>query len=65
MIIAKEDLQHIRNLVAENGIELTPLEAIEMLKKARPDLIVKDIPGLLTELKQDGNISTSGPPIDS
>lgn len=66
MIMAKEDLQYIRNLVAGKGIELTPSQLIELIRKAKPDMEITDSPGLLTELRKDnGNSRTSRPPIDT
>jgi hypothetical protein len=66
MIMAKEDLQHIRNMVAERGVELTPIQTLELLRKAKPELVIHDLPGLLTELKKEnGNTRTSRPSIDT
>jgi|32_taG_2_1085360.scaffolds.fasta_scaffold152419_2 hypothetical protein len=66
MIMAKEDLQYIRNLIAQKGVEFTPSQVIELLRKAKPELEISNLPGLLTELKKEnGNTRTSRPPIDT
>lgn len=65
MKVTKEDVLRIREVAAEKGVELTPQQVVDILKKARPDLKIVDEPGLVTWLKEHGNTSTSRPPIDS
>jgi hypothetical protein len=64
MRMAKEDLLHLRSVAASNGCELTPQEAINLLKIVKPDLEIVDEPGLVTRIK-NGDSSTSRPTIDS
>ena len=51
MEIAKEDLQRIRELLAEKGKELTPKEVLTILRKSK-DIEVVDRPGLVTRIRQ-------------
>jgi len=65
MIMTKEDLLKVRGIAAENGRELTPRQAIDLLKQIKPDFKIVDEPGLVTWLEKHGNTSTSRPSIDS
>jgi len=59
MKLMKEDLLRIREIAAEKGTELTPQQIVEILKLVKPDLEIKDEPGLMTWIRQYGNNSTS------
>jgi len=52
MHIAKEDLLRIRELAAEKGSEFTPDQIVEILRKAKPDLIITNSPGLVSEIRK-------------
>ncbi len=60
--MAKEDLLHIRELIASKGMELTPNQVIKILNEVKNIKIV-DEPGLVSEIKrlrqQHGNSGTS------
>ena len=58
MRIMKEDLLRIREIAAENGSELTPEQVLQLLRRAKPDLQVKEEPGLMSWIKKHGNNST-------
>ena len=58
MRIMKEDLLRIREIAAENGSELTPEQVLQLLRRAKPDLEVKEEPGLMSWIKKHGNNST-------
>ena len=55
MKMMKEDLLRIREIAAEKGSELTPIQVLELLRKAKPNLVIEDEPGLITRLKTYGN----------
>ncbi len=59
MKMTKEDLLKIREIASESGVEMTPMQILELIKKARPDIEIKDEPGLVTWLRQHGDNSTS------
>jgi len=61
MKMAREDLQRVRQLVAErHGKELTP-DQLEQLFKECKDLEIVDEPGLVTEIRrQERGDSGSG-----
>ena len=58
MRIMKEDLLRIREIAAENGSELTPEQVLQLLRRAKPDLQLKEEPGLVSWVKKHGNNST-------
>jgi len=58
MRIMKEDLLRIREIAAENGSELTPEQVLQLLRRAKPDLQLKEEPGLVSWIKKHGNNST-------
>jgi hypothetical protein len=57
--MTKEDLLKIREIASESGVEMTPMQILELIKKARPNIEIKDEPGLVTWLRQHGDNSTS------
>lgn len=52
MEMAREDMLEVRNILATDGVELTPDDLIEILVDAEPDLRIVDEPGLVTEIKK-------------
>lgn len=60
MQIAREDLQHVRQYIAEKyGKEMTPDQVLEVMREVKK-IDVVDEPGLVTLMRQDGDSSTGG-----
>ena len=53
---AKEDLLHLRKIIASDGVELTPIELQDIISKVLTnhgyDFVLEDKPGALTLLKK-------------
>jgi|2_EtaG_2_1085320.scaffolds.fasta_scaffold00181_22 hypothetical protein len=55
MKVTKEDLQYVRQYIAEkHGKEMTPAQVLEVMREVKKIEVV-DEPGLATILRQDGN----------
>jgi len=57
MKMAKEDLQYVRQYLAEQGREMTPAEVLEVMREVKKVEVV-DEPGLVTLMRNDGNPGT-------
>jgi hypothetical protein len=57
MKITKEDLQYVRQYIAEQGKEMTPDQVLEVMREVKRIEVV-DEPGLATLMRQNGNPST-------
>ena len=60
MKISEEDLKYVRQYIAEHGREMTPEQVLDVMREVKKINVV-DEPGLVTQMRQNGNSSTSRP----